>query len=184
MNEHTSETFEDTPYPAERRFALIEDGHVANIIVADDWPDGIEITQLTPQPAIGWQYRDGQFIASIDVPSPGDGGGTPDNPEPPAPPAAERRITRLAFLSRFTQAERVALEIAGADNPSADMQQRQQAATIRDMMKMVNAASFIDLARADTRAGVEQLETAQLLAAGRATEILDAPIQPGELPPV
>ena len=42
------------------------------------------------------------------------------------------------------------------------------------------AATFIDLSRADTRAGVQMLETAGLLAAGRALEILDAPVTPEE----
>ena len=41
------------------------------------------------------------------------------------------RITRLAFRNRFTQAEKVALELAALDNPSATMAQRQQAAALR-----------------------------------------------------
>jgi hypothetical protein len=41
----------------------------------------------------------------------------------------------------------------------------------------VNAATFIDLDRADTREGVQALETAGILTAGRALQILDDPIQ-------
>ncbi|MBP7568224.1 MAG: hypothetical protein KA795_19675, partial [Burkholderiaceae bacterium] len=55
-----------------------------------------------------------------------------------------------------------------------------QAAGMRRYLSKVNAAKFIDLDRADTRAGVQALEAATLLAAGRALQILDAPIQPGE----
>lgn len=97
--------------------------------------------------------------------------------EPAATPAPEsRRITRLAFRNRFTLAEKTGLELASIDNPAADMPTRQQSAMLRAYLADVAAASFIDLARPDTRAGVQVLETAGLLAAGRAAEILDAPI--------
>jgi len=92
------------------------------------------------------------------------------------------QVTRLAFRNRFTAAEKVALEMASLDNPAGTMAQRQQAATMRAYMADVNAATFIDLDRDDTRAGVQALEAAGLLAAGRALEILDAPVQPHEKP--
>ena len=62
------------------------------------------------------------------------------------------------------------------------MAQRQLAASVRVMQRQVGEASYIDLDRADTRAGVQQLEAAGLLAAGRALEILDAVIQDIERP--
>jgi hypothetical protein len=89
--------------------------------------------------------------------------------EPPAP----RRITRLAFLSRFTDPEAVAIDLASIGATA-------QAAGMRRYMSKVNAATFIDLGRADTRAGVQALEAAGVLAAGRALQILDAPVQPEE----
>ena len=92
------------------------------------------------------------------------------------------RITRLAFRSRFTPAEKVALEMAALDNPSANLGARQQAAALRAYLADVNAATFIDLSRSDTRNGVMSLESSGLLASGRALEILDAPIQPHEVP--
>ena len=94
--------------------------------------------------------------------------------------APDTRITRLAFRNRFTQAEKVALELAALDDPTAPMAQRQQAAALRATLSDTAAATFIDLIRADTRAGVQMLETAGLLAAGRALEILDAPVTPEE----
>ena len=94
--------------------------------------------------------------------------------------APDTRITRLAFRNRFTQAEKVMLEIASLDDPTAPMPQRQQAAALRATLSDTAAATFIDLIRADTRAGVQMLETAGLLAAGRALEILDAPVTPEE----
>lgn len=93
---------------------------------------------------------------------------------------ADSRITRLAFRSRFTQPEKIALEMAALDDPTAAMSARQQAAALRAYLADVGAATFIDLQRPDTRAGVQMLEAAELLAAGRAAEILDAPVQAHE----
>lgn len=94
----------------------------------------------------------------------------------------DTRITRLAFRNRFTQAEKVMLELAALDDPTAPMAQRQQAAAIRVYLADVAASAFVDLARADTRAGVQSLEAAGLLAPGRALQILDAPVQAHERP--
>lgn len=90
---------------------------------------------------------------------------------PPSPPSV--KITKLAFRNRFTQAEKVAIELTAADNPAAALQQRQFAATLRAQLADQRDAQFIDLGRADTRAGVQQLEALGLLAAGRAAVILD-----------
>lgn len=85
------------------------------------------------------------------------------------------RITRLAFRNRFTTTEKAALEIASLDNPNATMEQRGLAATLRAYLQDVQAATFIDLQRIDTRAGVQQLEQLGLIGVGRATAILDTP---------
>lgn len=94
----------------------------------------------------------------------------------------DTRITRLAFRNRFTMPEKTALEMAAIDNPAAAMSARQQSAALRATLTDTAAATFIDLARPDTRAGVQMLEALGLLAEGRALEILDAPIQPEERP--
>jgi hypothetical protein len=85
------------------------------------------------------------------------------------------RITKLAFRNRFTQAEKIAIEIAGLDNPAAPMQQRAMSAALRASQADVASATFIDLSREDTRAGVHTLESVGILAAGRAAVILDTP---------
>lgn len=90
--------------------------------------------------------------------------------------APDTRVTRLAFRNRFTQPEKVMLELAALDDPTAPMPQRQQAAAIRAHLADVAASSFVDLSRPDTCAGVQQLEAWGLLAAGRALQILDDPI--------
>lgn len=93
-----------------------------------------------------------------------------------------RRVTRLAFRNRFAQAEKIGLEIASLDDAAAGMPARQQAAALRAYLADVAAASFIDLNRLDTRAGVQLLETMGLLAEGRALAILDTPVAPEERP--
>lgn len=87
-----------------------------------------------------------------------------------------RHVTKLAFRNRFTQAEKVAIEIAQLDNPAAAMQQRAMAAALRASQQDIACATYIDLDRADTRSGVQQLEAVGLLTVGRATQILDAEI--------
>lgn len=96
--------------------------------------------------------------------------------------APSTQITKLAFRNRFTSAEKVALEIASLDNPQATMPQRAQAAALRANNADLAAATFIDLQRPETRAGVQMLEAAGLLAVGRAAVILDAEIMPEERP--
>ena len=84
---------------------------------------------------------------------------------------AGSRITKLAFRNRFTPAEKVALY--NAAKTSVDIQ---------IYLDDVNSATFIDLQRTDTRAAVQGLESLGLLAAGRALQILDAPVQTDEAP--
>lgn len=83
------------------------------------------------------------------------------------------KITVLAFRNRFTQAEKIAIDLASIDNPTAAMQQRQMAAMLRVMNADIAVATFIDLSRADTRAGVQALEQYGIIGPGRASTILD-----------
>ena len=91
-------------------------------------------------------------------------------------------ITVLAFRNRFTQNEKIAIELAMLDDPSKPMANRQLAAAFRAMMKDVDAATFIDLSRDDTINGVTAFETYGVIGAGRANQILTAPIAPIEIP--
>lgn len=151
------------------QYALIENSVVANIAVADEETAAALPGQWVPGTGacIGWHYDGEQF--------------TPPVVEAP-PPIEARRITRLAFRKRFTQAEKVSLEIAALDDPSATPAQRAQAAALRAYLKDVDAAQFIDLADAHVKEGVQTLEAAGLLAAGRAAEIITAPVQEDERP--
>lgn len=125
---------------------LDAEGNVTNVIVADE--------------AFAQQQHPGAWRVAAAQPV-----------QEPAP--VLRRITRLAFLSRFADAEAVAIDLASIGATP-------QAAGMRRYVSKVNAATYIDLDRADTRAGVQALEAAGVLAAGRALQILDAPVQPEE----
>lgn len=138
-----------------KTFALISGNTVVQIVEQDDTPtvegQWIEVTGLLVGP--GFTYDGTTFTPSV-------------NNE-------QRHITQLAFLNRFTDAEAVAIDLASIGATV-------QAASLRRYMQKVNAAKFIDLNRTDTRAGVQALEAAGLLASGRAALILDAPIADSE----
>lgn len=99
---------------------------------------------------------------------------------PPAAPAEARHITPLAFRRRFTKAERAAVEWAAVDKPDRPEAERQMAAALRADLKDQEQAKFIDLDDPDLIEGVATLEAYGLIAEGRATEILSAPVQVGE----
>lgn len=144
------------------RWALIEGGRV------------IAITAQVQQPP-GWVDVTNTAVSVGDVDN-GQGGYAP-----PAE-ARPRVITRLAFRHRFTLAERVRLKLASVIDPSASLQARTTAATLAAYLEDVDAATFIDLSRSDTRAGVEAVQAIPGLldSAGRAAEILDGPISEAE----
>jgi hypothetical protein len=98
------------------------------------------------------------------------------NPDDYAPaPVVDTKITRLAFLERFTDAEAVQIDLA---SQGATV----EAATMRRFMQKVNAATFIDLSRPDAVGAVNTLVDYGFLTAERASEIITAPIQEIELP--
>lgn len=151
-----------------RILALMAGNVVENVVVGSpaDYPGSIDVTDVIPRPAPGW-IRSGQTFAP-----------------PPAAPAPNlgTRITKLAFRQRVGAQSLAAIELASVHNAAAPVPAQQLAATLRVMLADVQAATFIDLARADTRAGVQSLEAAGLLPAGKAAEILDTPVQAAEVP--
>lgn len=153
-----------------RNLAIVAAGIVANVILgnAADYPDAVDVTDTDPRPAPGWRYDGTAF--------------TPPDYVPPEPVAESRIITNLAFDLRFTAAERVAVEMASLDDPSASAEARQQAAYIRVSLQRADKASWVDLDAEVTRTSVQQFEARGLIAEGRATEILDAPVQDSERP--
>ena len=84
----------------------------------------------------------------------------------PAAQPADMRITKLAFKQRFTQQERIAIREAVKTIPQ-----------VYDFEDLVNSATFIDLARADTAAAVNQIQQLGLIGNGRAAIILGSPVE-------
>lgn len=93
-----------------------------------------------------------------------------------------RRISKLAFRNRFTTAEKIAFEMAQVDDPAAMLEIRQVAASLRVMEKDLVAGEYVDLNGVATQAGLHQLETLGILAAGRADAIIWGDIQTAEVP--
>ena len=77
-----------------------------------------------------------------------------------------RHITLLALMLRMTKNERTL--IRQAESTDED---------IADLMFLFRSSRYIDLNRQETIAGINMLEAKELLSAGRANEILTAPIQ-------
>lgn len=126
--------------------------------------DGVEVYRYSADSPVEWSGFEFSTHDHTEVQA------QPDVSEPYGGPWT---ITKLAFRNRFTQTEKVTIEIAALDDPAAPMQQRQLAAMLRANQLDVASAQFIDLQRPDTRAGVQALEQYGLIAAGRAAEILD-----------
>lgn len=145
------------------RYAQIVNNTVYGVYEYDVLPEFAPNIVMIPLDAdspvqAGWGYENGEFIA----------------PAPEPAPSLGTKITRLAFLNRFADAEAIALDLA---SQGATV----EAATIRRYMAKVNAATFIDLSREDTRQGVEALEASGILDEGRAAEILDNPVEEHEV---
>ena len=96
-------------------------------------------------------------------------------PGPPPELPTGRLVSNKAFLSRFTDDEAIDIDLASIGAT-------REAAAVRRYLSKVNAAQNIDLADDETRTGVQALEAGGLLQPGRALAILDAPIEPKELP--
>lgn len=77
-----------------------------------------------------------------------------------------KRFTHLAFYRLFTIAERIAIRDTAKLDPR-----------LEDYIDLLRMAKYVDLTDPDTVAGVNTLEAAGLLAAGRATQILNG-VQP------
>jgi hypothetical protein len=70
-------------------------------------------------------------------------------------------ITQLAFMRRFTDAERLAIRAAAKSSPQ-----------VEDYLDLLSKSQDVTLTDELTVAGVQALEAAGLIAAGRAVEIL------------
>lgn len=89
-------------------------------------------------------------------------------------------ITKWAFSDRFTLTERATIDFASIDDPTATLSERMQAATLRTHMADLIKAEYVDLELPALATGLATLEALGLIGAGRAAEILSAPIEESE----
>lgn len=76
-------------------------------------------------------------------------------------PRPQHVLTKLEYLRRFTQEERIAIRAAA-----------KQSAQLEDYLSMLELAQDVTLSDPDTQGAVQMLEHAGLIAPGRAAEIL------------
>lgn len=146
------------------RYAQIRDQVVIRVIESGTDPDGINGEWVACGNAgPDWIYNNGVFTA------------------PPVVEPAPKYLSKLGFRNRFTSQEKALIEFAALDNPAGTLQERMTSAGIRASLADQRDAQFINPLRPDTRQGVIDMETAGLLQAGRALQILDAPIQDEEM---
>jgi hypothetical protein len=107
----------------------------------------IDITNMLPQPQIGWTF-DGRNLISNGI--------------------TTTQITKLAFRERFTSTELIGII-------AASMQATQTGYTLQMMLQNQTIATYIDLSRSDTIAGVGLLVSLGLITSARANTILTTP---------
>lgn len=139
--------------------------------------DQVEVYRYSADSPIEWAQPPMPFADYDHIEVPPD----PEDDPGPAPYQGPWHITKRAFRARFTPAEKVAIEIASLDDPTASMQVRGLAATLRAQQREISDSPYVDLQFAPTRDGTQALETYGLLAAGRAAAILDTPPTDEEL---
>lgn len=140
-------------------YLLIANGTVKNKVVANpDWADdqaqsGVwdyvidEATLGGQNPGPGWKTPDGVTFTPPPEPDPAE--------LPPAP------LSPLDFIRRFTKAERKDIRRAAKQDEDLD-----------DFLYLLQMAGSVHLDNQDTIDGVNALEQAGIIAAGRAAEIL------------
>lgn len=140
------------------RYAVILNGIVVNIIISDCGKDEtyILITGMDPMPGTGWTYDGNTF--------------TP----PQVIPGTFYSLTLKAFWKRFTVAERETLQNILA---TGTQNQKNKLNAFRDYLLTGGKVELIDDYIINS---VNLMETANVIAAGRANTILNTPITASE----
>jgi len=144
------------------RFAIVgADNIVRNIAIAEEAMniDGtwINLTDITPEPGIGWTYENAVFVAP---------------PAPPPAPPEPSVITKIALLNRMTDAEFIAIINAAKTDAEIELWKTR-----------FDSTTSIDLADGSrVVAGFPMLVAKGLVTQTRSAEILNPVIQPNEKP--
>ena len=149
-----------------KKFAIIQSGHVANIVISDEGIDAtwVDLTGVVPQPGPGWSYDGTTFTAP-----------------PPAPGVVYTKIRASALWARFTNAERIAYNVQMQHNPADTAANQNRSAKLRIFREDVGSDGFADLSSTTTQSKFNGLMvTESILTAPRATTILTTPITADE----
>lgn len=150
------------------RFAIISaDNEVVGIAISaaalqSNWipvPQGLAVGS-------GWAYRDGNFIPPV--------------AQAPVIPT-NQRINPYALFARLTQAEEVSLELALWINPNDTIAARRTSAQLKVRKAAILGMSTVKLTMQKVVNYFNDLETSGVLAAGRAAQILSAPVTDAEV---
>lgn len=127
------------------RYARVADGVVINVVESHIDPDGVGSEWIACGNAgPGWLYDGNAFTAPTD----------------PAPTPV-RTLTKLQYMNRFTDGELANIYTAAKSNVAVEI-----------WLEKFKLASEVNLDDTATVAGLQAMEAAGLLAAGRAAEIL------------
>ena len=130
-----------------RALAIIEGGIVANVIVADAWPNAIDVTDLVPRPGPGWSFYGETFA-------------------PPAPvdPVVQTTpyMTQYGWLSRISQQKRTAIRNLGKTDE-----------VVEDALFLFQIAGRIDVSLPETQQLVGYLQTLGVIDANDAAALLE-----------
>ena len=124
-----------------------DDGGASYALIASEYQAAIDITSMVPQPQIGWQFTGNSLVTNGVV---------------------QMVITRLAFRERFTTSELISIVAGIAAGGTTGY-------ILEVLRENIQTATFIDLSRSDTQAGVQELVALGLLTQARATAILTTP---------
>ena len=134
-------------------FAYIRNDIVHTVSVVSDmqWRDG-DVVECPEHIDYGWRYKNGEWL----------------EPSPPAPKPQSRILTRLEYMNQFTDAELAAIYTAA-----------KSVVEIEIWLEKFKVTTEVDIDDPRTVSGVQALEGAGLIAAGRAQEILAATVSGG-----
>lgn len=125
---------------------------IYNVIRKSDGQQVYEYNSDAPIEWSGMEFATHDHIEHVEINEDGSIEGT----------VTGRVMTKLEYLRRFTQDERVAIRAAAKSN-----------AVLEDYMALLELAQDVNTTDADTVAAVNMLEQAGLIATGRAQEILN-----------
>jgi len=144
-----------------KRWALVSDGYVINVVEQDVAPTTGAWVECTNQPIGPGCTWNGSVFG-------------------PVPATVYKLIKTTAFWDRFSNGELVDYDVAMQHDPSASSNAKKSAAKLRIFRQSASDDGFVKLGSSKTVTFVADLETSGVIAAGRAVQITGTPITPDE----